>query len=94
MGIHHHTFTTGFSFEMHNYFETLNDSAFNRFERIPGVFFEYTYKLDEKLTVIAGLRGDYHNSYGAFATPRLHAKYAITENTILRAFCRHGLQIT
>lgn len=90
IGNTNHTFTTGFSFEMNNYIQTLNDSAFNRFERVPGMFFEYTYKLDEKLTVIAGIRGDYHNIYGAFATPRLHAKYAITENTILRASAGMG----
>jgi len=85
IGNTNHTFTTGFSFEMNNYIENLNDSAFNRFERVPGMFFEYTYKLDEKLTLIAGIRGDYHNIFGAFATPRLHLKYSITDKTILRA---------
>jgi len=85
IGNTNHTFTTGFSFEMNNYIETLNDSAFNRFERVPGVYFEYTYKLDEKLVIIAGIRGDYHNIFGAFATPRLHLKYNISDKTILRA---------
>lgn len=80
-----HNFTTGFSFEMSNYIENLNDSAFNSFERVPGVFFQYTYKLDEKLSIIAGIRGDYHNIFGAFVTPRFHLKYSITEHTILRA---------
>ena len=80
-----HTFTTGLSFELENYIENLNDSAFNKFERVPGIFFEYTYKLDERLSIMAGIRGDYHNVFGAFATPRFHLKYAITENTILRA---------
>ncbi len=80
-----HSFTTGFSFEMNNYFENLNDSAFNMQERVPGVFFEYTYKLDKKLSIIAGIRGDYHNIFGAFVTPRFHLRYAITERTILRA---------
>ncbi len=80
-----HNFTTGMSFEMSNYIEHLNDSAFNHFERVPGIFFQYTYKLDERLSIIAGIRGDYHNIYGAFATPRFHLKYSITEKTILRA---------
>ncbi len=80
-----HNFTTGMSFEMSNYIEHLNDSAFNQFERVPGIFFQYTYKLDEKLSIIAGIRGDYHNIYGAFATPRFHIKYSINEKTILRA---------
>jgi len=85
-----HTFTTGFNFEMNNFIENLNDSSFNRFERVPGVFFEYTYKLDEKLSIIAGIRGDYHNIFGAFATPRFHLRYAITEKTILRASAGMG----
>ncbi|MCK5764884.1 MAG: TonB-dependent receptor [Bacteroidales bacterium] len=80
-----HSFTTGLSFELNNYFENLNDSAFTRFERVPGIYFQYTYKLDEKLSIIAGIRGDYHNIYGAFATPRFHLKYSITDHTILRA---------
>ncbi len=80
-----HSFTTGFSFELNNFIQNLNDSAFNRFERVPGIYFQYTYKLDEKLSIIAGIRGDYHNIYGAFATPRFHLKYTITEHTILRA---------
>lgn len=80
-----HTFTTGLSFEMNNYIETLNDSAFNRFERIPGVYFQYNYALDERLNIIAGIRGDHHNIYGTFFTPRLHLRYNITEHTVLRA---------
>ncbi|MEN8226425.1 MAG: TonB-dependent receptor, partial [Bacteroidota bacterium] len=85
-----HKFNTGASFELNNYIEHLNDSAFTRFERIPGVFFQYTYTRDEKLTIIAGIRGDYHNIYGAFATPRLHIKYNITEHTILRGSAGMG----
>lgn len=85
-----HKYSTGASFELNNYIEHLNDSSFNRFERIPGVFFQYTYTLDDKLTIIAGLRGDYHNIYGAFATPRLHIKYNITEQTILRGSAGMG----
>lgn len=85
-----HNFSTGFSFEMNNFIENLNDSAFNRFERIPGVFFQYTYNLDDKLTLIAGIRADYHNIYGAFLTPRFHIKYNLTEHTILRASAGMG----
>lgn len=86
----HHNFSTGISFELNNYIENLNDSAFSRFERVPGVFFQYTYTLDEKLTIIAGIRGDYHNIYGAFVTPRFHLKYSLTEKTIFRASAGMG----
>ncbi|HSG67768.1 MAG TPA: TonB-dependent receptor, partial [Bacteroidales bacterium] len=90
IGNTNHSFSTGASFELKNYIEHLNDSAFTRFERIPGVFFQYTYSLGDKLTVIAGIRGDYHNIFGAFATPRVHLKYNLTENTIVRASAGMG----
>jgi outer membrane receptor for ferrienterochelin and colicins len=85
-----HNFSTGASFELNNFTENLNDSAFSHFERIPGVFFQYTYTLGEKLTILAGIRGDYHNIYGAFATPRFHIKYNITERTVVRASAGMG----
>lgn len=90
IGNTNHNFSTGASFELNNFYENLNDSAFNHFERVPGIFFQYTYILGEKLSIIAGIRGDYHNIYGAFATPRFHLKYSITEHTILRASAGMG----
>jgi outer membrane receptor for ferrienterochelin and colicin len=33
---------------------------------------------------VAGLRADYNNKFGFFATPRLNAKYNFTDNLILR----------
>jgi outer membrane receptor for ferrienterochelin and colicin len=85
IGNTNHTFTTGLSFEMNNTIETLNDSVFKRYERVPGIFFQYNYKLEERLNIIAGIRGDHHNIFGTFVTPRFHLKYNITENTVLRA---------
>lgn len=38
-----HQFTTGVSFTLDNYYETLNDSTFNRFEKVPGAFIQYSY---------------------------------------------------
>jgi outer membrane receptor for ferrienterochelin and colicin len=84
------TFTTGLSYELNNYSENLNDSLFSRYERIPGMFFEYTYSLEERLTLIAGIRADHHNIFGVFFTPRFHFKYNFTENTILRASAGMG----
>jgi outer membrane receptor for ferrienterochelin and colicin len=90
IGNTNHGFSTGVSFELNNFIENLNDSAFNHYERVPGIFFQYTYTLGEKLTIIAGLRADHHNIYGAFFTPRFHLKYNITESTILRASAGMG----
>lgn len=44
-----------------------------------GVFGEYTKEWD-KFSAVLGLRGDYHSVYGAYLTPRLHAKWSINEN--------------
>ena len=55
----------------------------NRTEWVPGAFFEYTLNL-KKFTLIAGLRGDYDNMWGAFVTPRLHLRYKFNETTLIR----------
>ena len=61
----------------------------------PGVFAEYTYQIEEKFSLVAGIRGDYamvgHNYYVKDAknkfliTPRAHIKWSITPRTTLRA---------
>ena len=56
----------------------------NRTERIPGAFFEYTYNYIDKFTIIAGIRADYHNKYGMFYTPRANIRYQINETTVIR----------
>jgi len=50
-----------------------------------GLFAEYTYKIEEEFTMVAGLRGDYSNRYGWFMTPRLNIRYAPLEWWTLRA---------
>lgn len=57
---------------------------FGRTEIVPGAFAEYAYNA-KKLNIVAGLRGDYHNLFGAFLTPRLHVRYAPAEQSVFRA---------
>lgn len=85
-----HTITTGLSYKFDYFDESLNDSAFTRAEHVPGAFFEYTWTIPEKLTLLAGLRGDYDNLYGFFLTPRLHLRYAFSEHSILRLSAGRG----
>lgn len=87
-----HTFKTGASFVYDDYNEAFRDSAFGRIESVPGIFTEYTGNPGERFSVVAGLRGDYHNKYGAFATPRLHLKYHPAEKTTLRASGGRGFR--
>lgn len=89
------TFTTGFTYVFDDYRDTLtydfpsivNNApfAFSRQERVPGVFFEYTLKVRDKFTLVAGVREDLHNTYGALFTPRLHARYSINDHTTVKA---------
>lgn len=62
------------------------DGTRQRRENIPGLFAEHTLRmLDDRLTWIAGIRLDRHNSFGWRFTPRTLVKYDITSRTILRA---------
>lgn len=85
LGSEKHKFSTGLSYKHNELDEQLNDSTNFRPEYIPGAYFEYTYMPSNVLTFMAGLRGDYHNEYGFFATPRVHSKYNLDENNVLRA---------
>ncbi len=48
----------------------------DRDEVTPGVFAEYTYMYQDKLTLLVGLRGDWSNRYGFFVTPRMNVRYS------------------
>ncbi len=85
-----HKYRTGFSLQSDRYDEQLDSLLFIRNESVPGVFFEYSWSPTEKVDVVAGLRGDYHNQYGWFATPRLHIRYAPAERTVFRFSAGRG----
>ena len=59
---------------------------YQRLENIPGLFAENTMQFfNNKLTWIAGVRGDHHNQFGFQFTPRTLLKYDIAPKTIIRA---------
>lgn len=72
-----------------DYAETLETQEFNRTEIVPGFFSELTINKGN-WSAIAGLRADIHNMYGVFFTPRLHARYSLTENTALKLAAGRG----
>ena len=62
----------------------------------PGLFAEYTYNIEEKFSLVVGLRGDYSTIAGDYyytpenrgevlITPRSHIRWSITPRTTLRA---------
>lgn len=85
-----HTYKTGASFLGDSYAEQYNNDNFDYSEMTPGVFFEYSYHLIKKLNVLAGIRTDYSSMYGLFITPRIHAKYNLNENFVVRASAGKG----
>ncbi len=77
-----HKLTAGLSINYDRYDETLDKNIetsdllnFDREEVTPGIFAEYSYSLDEKLSLLLGLRGDYSTRYGFFVTPRMNVRY-------------------
>ncbi len=88
-----HKFRTGFSFSYDKYDEQLynyNLYRFNRKEIVSGVFGEYTYTYLPDFTLVLGNRIDYNNLYGVFYTPRLHIRYALNKQAVLRLSAGRG----
>ena len=85
-----HKFRTGMSFVADKYDETYNSNSYERTERVPGAFFEYTYTPVEKINVVAGIRADHNSLFGWFATPRLHVRYEPIRGTTVRLSAGKG----
>ena len=90
-----HAFTTGASILYDDFNEVGTWAAesdnwdeiadtMTRTEVVPGAFFEYTWTAGERLQTVAGLRADFHNLYGTFASPRLHVRYSLAEEISLK----------
>jgi len=75
------------------FWQSMDSTQLNRTELVPGIYFEYTYKFKKKFSLVAGLRGDYHNLYGVFFSPALHLKWNVTESTVLRGTAGHGYRV-
>lgn len=90
LGNTNHKLSSGLSYNLDIYDEQLDSMNFDRTESVPGAFAEYTYSVTEKLTAIAGFRADLNSKYGLFLTPRIHFRYEITPQTILRGSAGKG----
>lgn len=83
-------FRTGVTFNSDDYHELYKSDVYKRTENVAGAFFEYTYTMNDKFTAVAGLRADYNNLYGAFATPRLNVRYEPIKGTVIRLSAGRG----
>ena len=94
-----HKISTGLSVNYDHFNEayllSLNSSSKskNKFsETTSGAYFEYTFNKDDRLILLAGLRGDYSSQYDFFVTPRLHLKYNVTDWLHLRGSVGKGFR--
>jgi outer membrane cobalamin receptor len=87
---HRHTYHAGLSMKYDVYDEHLDDRPLGRTEIVPGAYLQYSMKLDNGLSAIAGIRADHHNEYGMFYTPRFHMKYKPNGITVIRASAGKG----
>lgn len=85
-----HVLNSGVSYIYDDFNENLYDSNIQRTEKVPGVFTEYTYKPNNKLTLMTGIRADFHNIFGNFVTPRMHFRYQFTDHYTIRASAGKG----
>lgn len=85
-----HTLDAGLSYKYDLYNERLDATPFGREESVPGVFVQYTYADTSRITLIGGIRADFHNIYGTFITPRVHMRYVVTPGITLRASAGKG----
>ena len=63
-----------------------------RTEIVPGIFAEYTYS-GARMNAVIGGRYDQHYTYGGQFSPRIHAKYALTQRADLRVTAGKGWRV-
>ena len=63
-----------------------------RTEIVPGIFAEYTYS-GARMNAVIGGRYDQHLTYGGQFSPRIHAKYALTQRADLRVTAGKGWRV-
>ena len=85
-----HKFRTGLSLSTDNYDEVYKMQDYKRKELVLGSFFEYTYTMNEKFNVVAGIRTDHNSLFGWFATPRLNVRYEPIKRTTIRLSAGRG----
>lgn len=62
----------------------------NEKELVPGIYAQYTFKLDDKFTAMAGVRADHSSEFGYFVTPRFNVRWSPVEILTLKASAGKG----
>jgi outer membrane cobalamin receptor len=87
------TFQTGLSFVYDNFNEVYNDSGFRRTDPVSGGFFEFTRNEGKNLSMMAGIRVDYHPVWKYWLTPKVNIRYNPKPKTTLRFTAGSGTRI-
>lgn len=93
-----HKYTLGLSGRYDHVNEYYRDDARyivnrqNTNDKVIGPYAEYTYTLDEKISLVAGARADYSSLWGWQFAPRMSFKYSFTDMTVLRLNAGRGFR--
>ncbi|MDE7347623.1 MAG: TonB-dependent receptor [Muribaculaceae bacterium] len=90
--------SAGFSFNHDSFYQhlrTVNDasltmSPLDESENTFGGYAQYTWKPSDKITAMAGIRGDHSSLYGWFATPRCNIRFTPVDNLNFRVSVGKG----
>lgn len=80
-----HKLAAGANYQFDQYAERGSEGQGDTQEHTIGSYMEYTFHPGDRLTLMAGLRGDWSSRFHWFVTPRLHAQVAPTGWLSLRA---------
>ena len=88
-----HSLKYGISYYADRYTENYESTNFDRVDLTTGVFTEYSYTSPSELTIVAGIRGDYHNTHGFEYLPRLNIKYNPSDQTVVRLSAGKAMRV-
>lgn len=74
--------------------QEIDNDILGRNDKLVGGYGEYTYDTGDKLTIVAGLRADYHSSQGWLFAPRANVKYSFNDNLVLRLNAGRGYRMS
>lgn len=73
--------------------DTLNPQNRPSLTYLPGLFVQTEWAISKKITLLSGLRYDYHNHHGSIFTPRLSLKYSLNNNHVFRLTSGSGFRV-
>lgn len=79
-----HSIKTGLTYSYNSLNNSFNQLQYQWTENVVGSFLEYTFKPTEKFSLVSGLRYDYSTIWNSIITPRIHGRWKISNNNVIR----------